>query len=98
MVCPKCRIHNEQVRLDLQKMIAAQYGKIDPQQWMEAHAAAQKPVELSEVFREDWDLGMNDSGKFYVSYKGRCQDCGFGFEFRDNQQVLKLDKGSQDAG
>lgn len=90
-ICPKCRITNELTREGLRQMVAAQYGKIDPEEWIKARDAADKPVELEETFREDFQQGMTEDGEYIVSYSGRCIACSFAHKFSHNEQVFKVE-------
>ncbi len=91
MICPACRIRNELTREGIRQMVAAQYGKMDPGEWIKARDAADKPVELEETFREDYEQGMTDQGEYFVRYSGQCTTCSFGHKFKHDEQVLKVD-------
>jgi len=32
-------------------------------------------------FREDYEIGLSEDGYFSVSYGGRCDRCGFSFQY-----------------
>lgn len=38
-------------------------------------------------FREDFDIGVNLDGRFYVSYAGRCKKCGLIHTFKHEESV-----------
>lgn len=44
---------------------------------------------LTTQFREDYEIGVLESGEFYVDYHGRCRDCGLEKVFHHSEQ-LKL--------
>lgn len=42
---------------------------------------------LKETLREDYELGTRRDGEFYVSYRGRCESCGFEKVFEHSEQL-----------
>lgn len=43
-------------------------------------------------FREDYEIGMEEDGEFWISYRGECgtrqvKGCGFKHEFKHKEQV-----------
>jgi hypothetical protein len=38
-------------------------------------------IESLRTFREDYELGVQEDGTFYVRYRGGCTKCDFGHRF-----------------
>ncbi len=82
-ICPKCAKKFE--------LAASPYGKIPEDEyldWVEEHE--DDPLEPESTLREDYELGIDEGGKFYVIYRGQCQEkgCGFLFEYRHEEQIV----------
>lgn len=45
------------------------------------------PRDFSECLREDWDVGVDKNGEFFVSYSCVCNDCRFKFEFSHEEKL-----------
>jgi hypothetical protein len=41
------------------------------------------------TLREDYEIGVNDTGEFEIVYSCRCNTCGFVFTFKHKQQLTK---------
>ena len=80
--CPNCKRETEAYRKGLQQAAKAAYGKVSAERYAELTAQGQAEIEQHEQFLEDWELGMCEDGKFFVSYNGWCQVCGFGTDFK----------------
>ena len=46
--------------------------------------------EKEQTWREDYTLGIDELGNFYVNYKGRCTECGTAFEFQHCTPAITL--------
>ncbi|MDE2105007.1 MAG: hypothetical protein KGL39_47655 [Patescibacteria group bacterium] len=66
--------------------LARQYGKIEPTEFIKRSAEAEKPVDLEETLREDYELGLLN-GQFYMSYRAACNACKFEFRYRHEEAV-----------
>lgn len=85
--CPRCRKrllaeHEAKVRA-----VVASYGKVPPETYMADFQAVQKQPQPPASLREDYQLGVNDDGLFYVVYRCRCEHCDFRHEFKHEQQL-----------
>lgn len=89
-VCPKCLKRAEAEKEKRHAKAAKAYGKVPADEWRALVAEAEKPVDVPETLREDYQLGVTDGGEFYVIYRCSCQHCGFAHEFKHEQQ-LKVD-------
>lgn len=85
--CPRCVKKARADNLVLQKKAAEAYGKVPAEEWQKMTAEANKPIELDETFREDYELGVCDDGEFYVSYSGYCKQCDFSHKFSKTEQL-----------
>jgi predicted Zn-ribbon and HTH transcriptional regulator len=88
--CPQCQ---EDLRLEREKnfeTLEGQYGKIPKLEYDKALAILtdQNTTEITSSLREDYEIGIWDE-EFFVSYKGRCDNCGFSYEFKTKEK-LKL--------
>ncbi len=90
-ICPKCKKKNDQANADRILHVAEQYGKIPADEYVALAKAANKPIEIVETFREDFNIGIDKDGTFSVSYTGSCQECDvyFHYEFEDKSAVVE---------
>jgi len=79
-ICPKC--HKNTVPL-----IKPEYGVVSEAEYLEAIKKEPEPEE--ENLREDWDIGIDEDGSFFVNYSCFCELCGFRFEFEQEVNVFK---------
>jgi Fe-S cluster biogenesis protein NfuA len=42
---------------------------------------------VENSLREDYEIGIEENGYFYVEYAGKCDDCGFSFHFELQERV-----------
>jgi len=87
MVCPKCNTAASKKRESKIQKAKSSYGKVSEDAYRNLIADAEKPSNLEETFREDYELGMKGDGSFFVSYSGYCTTCGFEHTFKHEQQV-----------
>lgn len=94
--CPKCLAKSRKSLQAAKKKHMDSYGKIDPDDWIRRLAklnADEKEVERSDEpsFREDYQLGVQEDGSFYVSYSGSCRACNAVFEFKHEiEEAIRL--------
>jgi len=87
-ICPKCKIKHEE---DATKRLAdaqEKYGKIPAEEFIIILAEAKKVSILKESLREDYEIGVDKQGEFYVNYGCCCQTCRFIYEYRFNKKLL----------
>ena len=85
--CPRCMKRAIEEKEAAVVAAKASYGKAPPEEYEAAMAEARKPVVHEETFREDYELGVLESGKFFVNYSGTCTRCGLSHEFSHKEQV-----------
>lgn len=80
--CPQCRLNATKAHAAKQKELADQYGKLPANEYMRLAAEVEKPLQYNDQsLREDYEIGTDKEGHFYVSYGCGC-DCGFSFTFK----------------
>jgi len=75
--CPKC---NQKRKETLKK-----YGEIPEEEYL---SALHPTDEDKTPMREDWEIGMSDSGEFYLYYSCKCTRCGFNWKYQYEDHVL----------
>jgi hypothetical protein len=95
--CPACKARAEERQRVAARRTERAYGTVPVAEYERLRAEAERPVELGATLREDYEIGVTDGGRFYVTYRCRCQEpgCWFVFRFQDEEQV---DLGSILAG
>lgn len=76
-VCPRCKRQKDEEQGKVEDM----YGKVSAAQYAQLLAESKKSPRLSESLREDWEIGTDTEGNFYVYYGCSCDHCGFSHEF-----------------
>lgn len=79
--CPKCVAAEKERQTKAVAKSAKSYGKVDPDKFL-AMLEDQKPREIEDTMREDYELGVDSSGDFYVSYRCSCNKCDFEFRYK----------------
>ena len=88
-ICPKCNQEAVKTRGESIARAQSQYGKIAEPAYRKLIARAESPIELDQMYREDFQIRMNEDGTFEVSYSGHCRECGFEHSFKHEEKVLK---------
>jgi len=87
-ICPKCKRNAEEKQCKLKLKAGKAYGSVTPEEYLELLREADKPLELTETLREDYEMGTDDAGQFYVYYTCSCHVCKFKHEFKHAEQLL----------
>lgn len=87
--CPKCKRTREASIEKCKAKCEQSYGKVSAQEYLTllANLDAKKAEKPAHSLREDYQIGIDDKGEFYVLYKCRCQQCDFAFEYKHEQTV-----------
>ena len=86
--CPRCLKRAIAKKEQLEAMVTENYGKVPVEEFDQLRAEAAKPVDIGQHLREDYEFYLDEeTGEFYASYKGRCQECDFSFEFKHEEVV-----------
>ena len=84
-ICPRCNKAEDDKRAALVKRLATDYGKVSMEKYAQLQAALSAPRPALDTLREDWEIGMDTSGEFVVTYSCSCAKCGFAFEYADSR-------------
>jgi hypothetical protein len=87
--CPACIKKEEDEKERVGKEIYESYGKIPQKEFLKKmkELEAGNDEEGRATLREDWELGTDGGGEFFVSYRCSCGECGFSFSFKHKEQL-----------
>ena len=87
--CPKCQDILDKAFIDKTERIKNLYGKVSAEEYNVKVRAIEAEAEtpLQDTLREDYEVGINSAGEFYVSYSGGCEKCGFSFHYQHKEKV-----------
>lgn len=87
-ICPKCKKlelqHKKQLKEDAREL----YGKIPPEDYIQLLKEIPDESAIGETLREEYEMGVNSHGKFYISYGCFCDKCGFEYSFNHKEQLV----------
>lgn len=86
-VCPVCLKRADDDRNVRLAAVAELYGKVPAEKWAAKQTKAAQPVDLEHTLREDYEVGLSEDGRFYVSYCGSCDVCGLEHRHKVEQQL-----------
>lgn len=88
-VCPKCKTEIFDKRQKNWETLHKAYGKIPEAEYRTRHAdlSVLDREPFPEELREDYEIGINEDGLFFVSYSSGCSRCKFEFKHKFQQQV-----------
>ncbi len=87
-ICPQCRREAIAEKERLVEECAKAYGKVTPEEWTALTTESHKPLPDLDTLREDYEIGVESSGEFFVSYGCSCLNCEFKYSFRQKENVL----------
>ncbi len=87
-ICPVCKKNNDEANTNRIADAEAKYGKVSSFQYRESAKEAERSIVLEESLREDFGIGINEDGEFYVTYRGHCEVCGLDFKYNHAENVL----------
>ncbi len=87
--CPKCLKAAEHKRDEVIKELRDAYGIVTAEEYRKLEKAARVDLvaKTGEHFREDYEIGTDESGQFYVSYSGHCEKCDYGHNFSIKKHI-----------
>ena len=90
-MCPRCNAKEADELAKAKVRLKAAYGKVEVGEYevlKDAIAEREKQV-MEDTLREDWQIGVNDFGLFYVRYSCGCTaaGCKFSYEFKHEKQL-----------
>lgn len=81
--CPRCK-QRQLVKID---KIKQQYGVLSRNEYEISLIREKQELDdicSSEFVREDYELGIDNTGKFFISYGASCEKCDFIVSFTHN--------------
>jgi len=93
-VCPRCKARAAKAREELTAHLEHSYGSIPREEYLAlvVRRLNEPPLPVPELtLREDYELRMEDRGRFNVSYHCSCTECGFSFAY-NYAEYVKLEK------
>lgn len=84
--CPRCRERTDKLNETRIKAPGKAYGKVAQDIYLKLLEDAKKLVPYDESLREDYEIGIDKEGKFYVDYSAGC-DCGFKFQYKHEEKI-----------
>ena len=86
-ICPRCEATFKAERAAAITKVAESYGKVPAEEYERLRAEAEQARPTILGLREDYNLGINGHGVFYVNYNGECVECGFHYSYSHTEQV-----------
>ncbi len=90
-VCPKCNEAREKETLTMEADVEASYGKVPPEEYIRKLSELNSRKSLDEMgettLREDYEIGIDEDGEFFINYRGGCTKCKFHFEYEFTKRV-----------
>lgn len=84
-ICPRCKVACDERNKAKLNAPGLNYGKVSQPEYDKLLKAATELEKPSETLREDYEIGMDKFGKFYVSYGCSCTECNFEFSFKKEE-------------
>jgi hypothetical protein len=89
-ICSKCTQEWNKKLKELKIEADNSYGKVPAEEYLNLLDRYSSPERLDESLREDWEIYMGESGKFFFNYSCSCIFCKFSYEYRYEENILKL--------
>lgn len=87
-ICPKCKKNQDAVMdRNIEKVVEA-YGKIPEEAYLTMKIELLAVKKTEDTLRENYELGVNEDGKFIVNYRASCSVCHFKFSYRFSKDVM----------
>lgn len=89
-ICPKCaRKADEESRGKVQKAAEA-YGKVEAREYEKILKEARQPINLEETLRQDFEIWVDEDGKFTISFYAQCTEteCDFKYQYKYEEQIM----------
>lgn len=83
--CPKCcREYNKS-----KEYLDSVYGNIPLEDYNKLISKLPENPKSEQNLREDYEIGINVNGSFFLSYRGSCDRCGFEYKYSHKENVLE---------
>ena len=89
--CPVCEKENDKINAERIEKAEKNYGVIPANQYIQSMEKANKPIEIEETLREDYDIYIED-GVFKVNYSCRCGICGLDYSFEHKESIVEQEQ------
>jgi hypothetical protein len=83
-ICPQCKLIAEKKHEKNLQEVTEMYGKIPIDEFLDRTIIVNK---LDSSLREDYELGIDEDGEFYVYFSASCEECGFKFSFKETRKL-----------
>ena len=87
--CPQCQKQAEKAREKYLAKLEDSYGKVPLSTYESMRNAVPSGAVKDATLREDYEVGVDTDGFFYLSYSCGCDKCGFRHSEKINKLVLK---------
>ena len=85
--CPRCKATFDAERAAAIVQVAESYGKVPIEEYEKLREVASRERPAILGLREDYELGINGHGVFFVHYNGECVECGFQYSYAHTEDV-----------
>ena len=85
-VCPRCAARVREADQQLIREMKESYGKVTPSEYLSLVERCKIKPELDYKLREDYQLGLLETGEFFVHYECFCETCRFNYKY--NYKVI----------
>ena len=86
-ICPKCKKFELQHKKQLKKDAKKLYGKISSKDYLQLFKEIPDKIACLETLRENYEMGVDIHGEFYISYDCFCDKCGFTHSFSHKKRL-----------
>ena len=88
-ICPQCKINAENELEKFSKKLKNSYGKISAEDYELLRSEEPSGEVEEQTLREDFSIGVDEDGFFFLNYSGHCTKCQFKYQEKYNKQILK---------
>lgn len=85
--CPQCKRWEELDFADAEVELKNSYGKVSAEEYLAKRDEVYAEKDSESTLREDWELGTDEDGEFYVIYRCHCDICKFKFEYKYDHKI-----------
>lgn len=84
-MCPGCCLVGEQIRQAAAARARGAYGQVSAEEYERLRRLALDDKKPEATLREDYEIGTNTHGQFYVRYGASCEACGFKYTYNHTE-------------
>lgn len=86
-ICPLCKKRADEGHAEKVKRCAESYGRVSAGEYGRLMQEVDHPEKLGRSLQEYYELGIDEGGKFLVTYSATCDTCGFVFRYRHEERL-----------